>query len=46
MAENLKTEHFNNGDDIPMGGTDPTFFTGEEWAALTDAGMCYYDNSH
>jgi uncharacterized protein (TIGR02145 family) len=44
MATNLKTEHFNDNSDIPMGGVDPTFFTDAEWAALVTPGMCYYNN--
>jgi uncharacterized protein (TIGR02145 family) len=39
MAKNLKVEHFNNGDPIPI-VEDNT-----EWAALTSEGMCYYDNT-
>jgi uncharacterized protein (TIGR02145 family) len=38
MSENLKTEHFNNGDTIPI-VTDDT-----AWVALTTPGTCYYNN--
>lgn len=38
MASNLIVEHFNNGEYIPY-VTDNT-----EWANLTTAGMCHYNN--
>lgn len=38
MKQNLRVKHFNNGDAIPN-VTDNA-----AWAALSTAGMCYYDN--
>jgi uncharacterized protein (TIGR02145 family) len=45
MAANLMVTHFNDGTLIPFHGADnDSTFTGAEWAALTTAGACAYDN--
>lgn len=38
MAENLKTEHYRNGDAIP------NIAGNSQWVALTTAAMCSYEN--
>jgi hypothetical protein len=38
MKQNLIVEHFNNGDAIQNVNDNSA------WAALTTAGMCYYNN--
>jgi uncharacterized protein (TIGR02145 family) len=38
MAENLKVEHYRNGDEIPQVQDK------EEWDNLTTGAWCYYDN--
>lgn len=43
---NLAETRFRNGDIIPWYGADPAnFFTNAEWAALTTAGCCAYNNT-
>lgn len=45
LADNLMETKFRNGDIIPWYGANPSnYFTNLEWAALTTAGMCAYDN--
>ena len=45
LADNLCETKFRNGDVIPWHGANPaSYFTNEEWAALTTAGCCAYDN--
>jgi uncharacterized protein (TIGR02145 family) len=45
LADNLSETRFYNGDIIPWYGADvANFFTNAEWAALTTAGCCAYDN--
>lgn len=45
LADNLAETRFRNGDIIPWHGANPAnFFTNAEWAALTTAGMCAYNN--
>lgn len=38
VADNIKTEHYRNGDAIPVVTDNAT------WAALVTGAMCYYDN--
>jgi len=38
MAENLKTTHYNNGDEIPTG------YTGSEWIVLETGAYAVYDD--
>jgi hypothetical protein len=38
VADNIKTEHYRNGDAIPV-VTDNA-----DWAALVTGAMCYYNN--
>lgn len=38
VADNIKTEHYSNGDAIPVVTDNAT------WAALVTGAMCYYDN--
>lgn len=46
LADNIAETKFRNGDIIPWYGADiDDFFTGTEWAALTTAGVCAYDNT-
>lgn len=46
LADNLCETGFRNGDIIPWHGADPAnYFTNAEWAALTTAGCCAYDNT-
>ena len=45
LADNLRETKFRNGDIIPYHGADNTSnFTNAEWAALTTAGVCAYNN--
>jgi len=44
MQQNLKTLKYNDGTDIPKGGSDPNFFTNAEWAVLSTPGVCSYLN--
>lgn len=45
LADNLAETRFRNGDIIPYHGADNgSNFTNAEWAALTTAGVCAYDN--
>lgn len=45
LADNLQETKFRNGDIIPWYGANPVdYFTNAEWAALTTAGVCAYDN--
>lgn len=45
LADNLCETKFRNGDVIPWYGANPAnYFTNAEWAALTTAGMCAYNN--
>ncbi len=46
LADNLCETRFRNNDIIPWYGADPAnYFTNTEWAALTTAGVCAYDNT-
>ena len=46
LADNLSETRFRNGDTIPWYGANPAnYFTNAEWAALTTAGCCAYDNT-
>lgn len=46
LADNLSETRFRNGDIIPWHGANPaSYFTNAEWAALTTAGVCAYDNT-
>lgn len=46
LADNLCETRFRNGDIIPWHGATPaSYFTNAEWAALTTAGVCAYDNT-
>lgn len=46
LADNLAETKFRNGDVIPWHGANPAnYFTNAEWAALTTAGVCAYDNT-
>lgn len=45
LADNLQETKFRNGDIIPFHGVDNVNnFTNAEWAALTTAGVCGYNN--
>lgn len=45
LADNLMETKFRNRDTIPWYGANPSnYFTNAEWAALTTAGVCAYDN--
>jgi uncharacterized protein (TIGR02145 family) len=45
MAQNLIVTHFNDGTVIPWyGANSANYFTNAEWAALTIAGCCAYNN--
>lgn len=45
LADNLRDTHFRNGDIIPYHGlNNNNNFTNAEWAALTTAGVCAYNN--
>ncbi len=43
-AANLAETKFRNGDIIPFAGANGINFTNAEWAALTTAGTCAYNN--
>jgi len=46
LADNLCETRFRNGDIIPWYGADSAnYFTNVEWAALTTAGVCAYNNT-
>jgi uncharacterized protein (TIGR02145 family) len=46
LSENLVETEFANGDTIPWHGAAPAnYFTNAEWAALSTAGVCAYDNN-
>jgi len=46
LADNLTETRFRNGDIIPWyGANSANFFTNAEWAALTTAGCCAYNNT-
>ena len=46
LADNLAETRFRNGDIIPWYGADSAnYFTNAEWAALTTAGCCAYNNT-
>lgn len=45
LADNLAETRFRDGSIIPWYGADPAnYFTNAEWAALTTAGCCAYNN--
>lgn len=44
LADNLAETKFRNGDTIPFAGGNGINFTNAEWAALTTAGCCPYNN--
>ncbi|PNX46686.1 MAG: hypothetical protein BV456_11920, partial [Thermoplasmata archaeon M8B2D] len=45
LTSNLSEIRFRNGDVIPWyGASQANYFTNAEWAALTTAGCCAYDN--
>jgi len=46
LADNLCETRFRDGSIIPWYGADPAnYFTNAEWAALTTAGCCAYNNT-
>lgn len=46
LTNNLCETRFRNGNIIPWYGADPaSYFTNAEWAALTTAGCCAYENN-
>lgn len=44
IADNIAETKFRNGDTIPFAGGNGINFTNAEWAALTTAGCCPYNN--